>query len=189
MKPLPNEGFPAEDHDHRHCTDRALERAAAICKRRGARLTDLRRRVLELVWSGHKPLGAYDILDALRRERRGAAPPTVYRALNFLAAQGLVHRIESLNCFVGCSDPELPHSGQFLICTSCGSVAELNDVRIDDAIRDSAAEAGFTVGRRTIEVDGLCPHCQEQGRGPRGRPPHNIAGGTPPLSPRGDGDG
>ena len=160
----PAAAFLDTGHDHANCMESALDRAAALCGERGVRLTPLRRRVLELVWVGHKPLGAYEILDTLKTERPGAAPPTVYRALDFLAAQGLVHRIESLNCFVGCSDPEFPHSGQFLLCTSCGSAAELNDVRIDDAVRDSAAEAGFTVGRRTIEVHGLCPHCQEQGR-------------------------
>jgi len=158
------ERFPGRNLDHRRCMDRALDRAVAVCRRRGARLTKLRRRVLELIWRGHRPVGANDILDALRRERRGAAPPTVYRALDFLAGHGLVHRIESRNCFVGCSDPEHPHGGQFLICTSCGAAAEINDARVDAAIRDSAREAGFAVRRRTVEVDGLCPHCRGRKR-------------------------
>ena len=108
-------------HDHRHCLKDALDRAAALCRDRGVRLTPIRRRVLELVWSGHRPLGAYDILDALQAERRGAAPPTVYRALDFLREQGLVHRIESRNSFVGCPDPDTPHGGQFLICRTCAA--------------------------------------------------------------------
>jgi len=147
-------------HDHRHCLKDALDRAAALCRRRGVRLTPLRRRVLELVWGGHRPLGAYDILDALKMERRGAAPPTVYRALDFLRQQCLVHRIESRNSFVGCPEPDRPHGGQFLICRTCGQAAELNDARIDDAIRLSAARAGFAVARRTIEIEGECPTCQ-----------------------------
>jgi len=147
-------------HDHRHCLRDALDRAATLCRQRGVRLTPLRRRVLELVWGGHRPLGAYDILDALRAERSGAAPPTVYRALDFLRDQGLVHRIESRNSFVGCPDPDTPHGGQFLICRSCGQAAELNDAAIDDAIRSSAERAGFAVGRRTIEIEGECPSCR-----------------------------
>ncbi len=147
-------------HDHRGCVERALEMAAAVCRSQGSRLTALRRRVLEVVWSGHRPLGAYDILDVLRRERRGAAPPTVYRTLDFLVQHGLVHRIESRNSFVGCRAPGRPHGGQFLICRSCGSAAEIDDRRIDDAIAESAAEAGFAVGRPTIEIEGLCPHCR-----------------------------
>jgi len=155
------EVFPDEDHDHGRCLDRALDAAADICRERGVRLTQIRRRVLELVWSGHRPLGAYEILDALKSERRGAAPPTVYRALEFLLTQGLVHRIESRNAYVGCREPETPHAGQFLICGSCGLTAELNDKRIDRAIQEGAAAAGFAMAHGTIEVEGLCPHCRD----------------------------
>ncbi|MEE9317004.1 MAG: Fur family transcriptional regulator [Rhodospirillales bacterium] len=154
--------FLETGHDHSHCLEEALDRAAELCGKRGVRLTALRRRVLELVWAGHKPLGAYEILGILKGERQGAAPPTVYRALDFLLQQGLVHRIESLNSYVGCPEPDSakPHGGQFLICRSCGSAAELNDSSIDEAIRKSAAKAGFAVVRPMIEVEGLCPYCR-----------------------------
>ncbi len=153
--------FMVRGHDHGYCLEKALDRAASLCAERGVRLTLLRRRVLELVWGGHKPLGAYDILDVLKAERRGAAPPTVYRALDFLLTHGLVHRIESMNSFVGCSDPDTPHGGQFLICRSCGLAAELNDSGVVNAIKKSAARAGFVVGRPIIEIEGLCPHCRD----------------------------
>jgi len=156
-----NDAFKDQAHDHGHCLQTALDRAAALCREKGVRLTPLRRRVLELIWSGHRPLGAYDILDVLKTERQGAAPPTVYRALDFLLAHGLVHRIESLNSFVGCPDPDTPHRGQFLICRACGLAAEINDKGVETAVRKSAARAGFAVGRPIIEVEGLCPHCLE----------------------------
>lgn len=152
--------FLDRGHDHSHCLEGALDRAAAVCLSRGVRLTPLRRRVLELVWSGHRPLGAYEILEALKGERRGAAPPTVYRALDFLRRQGLVHRIESRNSFIGCPEPESPHAVQFLICSDCGLAAELNDEGIENAIRKGAAKAGFAVGRRTVEIEGICPNCR-----------------------------
>src|SRR5918999_799750 len=107
---------PFHPHDHLSCIGDALDRAAVLCDQRGARLTPLRRRVLELVWRGHEPVGAYDLLAQMGR----AAPPTVYRALDFLIEQGLVHRIESLNAYVGCDRPEAAHASQFLICTDCG---------------------------------------------------------------------
>ena len=160
-KPAP--AFVEHDHDHDHCLQDALDRADTICRDNGARLTDLRRQVLRLIWSGHNPLGAYEILGALRAERASAQPPTVYRTLDFLLEHGLIHRIESLNAYVGCNAPELPHGGQFLICRICGMTAELNDARIDTAISERARAAGFEVGRRTIEVDGICPHCQGKG--------------------------
>jgi Fur family zinc uptake transcriptional regulator len=178
--------FAGARHDHRSCVKTALGTAARLCAERGARLTPLRRRVLELVWRSHAPVGAYDLLPRLSRARgtarggtaRGgtaekgaaAAPPTVYRALEFLLAQGLIHRIESLNAYVGCMNPEgHPENahggadgGQFLICSDCGAAAEVHDPRIDRAVARRAEELGFAIRRKTIEVEGLCPPCQRR---------------------------
>lgn len=157
--------FPVPDHDHGRCVAHALEAAEAECRRRGARLTDVRRRVLELVWHSHAPVGAYALLETLGREGFCAAPPTVYRALDFLLAHGLIHRIERLNAFAGCTRPGTPHAGQFLLCERCGAAAELDDPAIDAAISAAAGRLGFTVARQTVEVDGLCPACQGGGHG------------------------
>lgn len=148
-------------HDHSKCVRDALDAAAALCRQRGARLTETRRHVLELIWAEHRPVGAYDLLAALARDGQAAAPPTVYRALDFLLAQGLVHRIESLNAFVGCPEPGRPHRGQFLICEACGRSAEIRDRRVDSAIRRNAEGAGFALSRTTIEAHGLCPDCRD----------------------------
>ena len=153
--------FPSLNHDHDGCVRAALDAAEHRCGRRGARLTTLRRRVLELVWSSHEPIGAYTLLDALKADGQASAPPTVYRALEFLLEQGLVHRLERLNAFVGCARPEEAHAAQFLICTKCGRVAELDDPVIDEALRVGAEKQGFTVIRQTVEVEGCCPDCQQ----------------------------
>lgn len=153
---------PDHLHDHDHCISDALTRAEALCAQRGARLTALRRQVLELVWSSHQPRGAYAILEDLnQREGKTTAPLTVYRALEFLAEQGLVHRIESLNAYVGCASPGASHTGQFLVCERCGNATEIDDPRIRTAIHATAAERGFRVERPTVEVRGLCMPCQE----------------------------
>lgn len=152
--------FADHGHDHEQCRRDALERAAAMCRRRGARLTEGRRRVLELVWQSHSPVGAYELLDALRAQGANAAPPTVYRALDFLVEQGLVHRIESLNAFIGCALPDEAHGTQFLICESCGDAAEISDRTIGGAIGDVAQFTGFDARRSTVEVFGTCPNCQ-----------------------------
>jgi Fur family zinc uptake transcriptional regulator len=177
--------FAGARHDHRSCVKTALGTAARLCAERGARLTPLRRRVLELVWRSHAPVGAYDLLPRLSGARGGtakgakggkaragaaAAPPTVYRALEFLLAQGLIHRIESLNAYVGCMNPEgHPENahggtdgGQFLICSDCGAAAEVHDPRVDRAVARRAEELGFAIRRKTIEVEGLCPPCQRR---------------------------
>lgn len=150
-----------QPHDHRHCIKQALAEAETLCARHGLRLTALRRRVLELVWQSHKPLGAYDILAVLsEQDGRRAAPPTVYRALDFLLEHGLVHRIASLNAFVGCDHPDHAHQGQFFICRQCHAAIELERTAISDSILDSARSLGFRVEAQTVEVVGLCARCQ-----------------------------
>ena len=156
---LPAGPFGKARHNHSGCQAAALSTAERLCALRGARLTPLRRQVLELVWRSHDPVGAYAILDALKRERRRAAPPTVYRALEFLTEQGLVHRIESLNAYLGCADPEHGHATQFFICTRCGAATELHDRRVQGAIGENARGLGFQVRNVVVEAIGLCPAC------------------------------
>jgi Fur family zinc uptake transcriptional regulator len=153
--------FVCKDNDHQSCIAEALARAEQLCRRRKERFTAIRRRVLELVWQQHKPVGAYEILEALRQESR-TAPQTVYRALDFLQQMGLVHRIASLKAFVGCAHPGEPHDGQFLICESCQSLAELDMPAITTAIEQSAAAAGFKTTRHTVEILGFCPNCRQR---------------------------
>lgn len=152
--------FPARGHDHESCIERAIAGAVAVCAERGARLTRLRRRVLEILWQSHRPLGAYDILEVLRGDGRSSAPPTVYRALEFLLENGLVHRIASRNAYVGCCRPGHSAAGQFLICEACGAAAEVSDARLEQAIGSTAESAGFAASEHTVEISGRCPNCR-----------------------------
>jgi len=147
------------EHDHRQCLTSALDRAEQICRKRGLRLTPLRRQVLELVWSSHRPVGAYQLLDQLPTTGR-AAPPTVYRALDFLQQMGLVHRLASINAFIGCPRPEHPHHGPFLICSGCQTLVELSGGGVAAAIAECTAANGFDVSGQVVEIHGLCPRCQ-----------------------------
>ena len=146
-------------HEHQGCIADALARAEAVCRQRGARLTPLRRKVLELVWGSHRATKAYDLLAALGDEDGAAKPPTVYRTLEFLMELGLVHRIDSLNAFVGCPMPDRRHTAQFLICGVCGEVSEMTASSIDRAVADQAAGSGFALSRQIIELHGKCPRC------------------------------
>lgn len=150
------------DHDHQACITEALAAAEVRCARAGVRLTPLRRRVLALVWRGHDPVGAYALIDRLAAEDgKRPAPVTVYRALDFLVAQGLVHRLASCNAFVGC--PEAGHAGapQFLICRRCRRVLELDDPEIRRVLAEGAGRVGFRVEAPVIEVEGICADCRE----------------------------
>lgn len=147
-------------HDHEACIADAVGYAEELCRRIDARFTPLRRRVLELVWASHKPVGAYALLEALQKEGLGSAPPTIYRALEFLLQHRLVHRIESLNAYVGCSHLGDMHRGVFLICRSCGNAEELGEAQLGDHVLDLARARGFAVTDMTLEIAGTCAPCQ-----------------------------
>jgi Fur family transcriptional regulator, zinc uptake regulator len=147
------------EHDHSACVRAALTTAGEVCASQGARLTPLRRRALELIWSSHRAVKAYELLEGLGRVGRRAMPPTVYRALDFLMQHGLVHRIDSLNAFIGCACPGKRHAAHLLICTGCGTVAEIASGAIDRAIQTAARDAHFRIERETVEVQGVCRQC------------------------------
>ncbi|MBR0678940.1 transcriptional repressor [Roseomonas eburnea] len=145
--------------------EKALQEAELACARRGAQLTPLRRQVLELVLGAEAPIGAYALLDRLKSSRPGAAPPTVYRALDFLLEHGLVHKVERLNAYIGCSDAghghahDHGHPHQFLICRRCGATMEIADHAVAHAIAEAAARAGFVAVEATVEIEGICARC------------------------------
>ena len=152
----------------------ALDRAEAHCAARGAKLTELRRQVLALILESPVPLGAYALLDRLKPSHAGAAPPTVYRALEFLTEHRLVHRIERLNAFIGCNvgcadacdahghAHDHAHAAQFLICGRCGGVEEIEDDGVRAALAAAARRAGFRPAHATVEVEGTCRACSPQ---------------------------
>lgn len=138
-----------------------LEHAAAICAANGTALTALRQSVLQLVLRADGPLTAYQLLDRLKTTRASAVPATIYRALEFLTENGLIHKVERLNAFVPCVDHDHGHQAvQFLICGTCGTVAELEDDAIAQALAKAADRQGFTPKRAVVELDGTCAACR-----------------------------
>ncbi len=152
------------DHDHSHCADHLLAAAEELTTRDNARLTPVRRRVLEILLENHRAMGAYEVLERLAAEGLGNQPPVAYRALDFLVEHGLVHRIQRLNAFAACVSPGDVHSPVFLICRACKKVAEAEGAALRGALEDSAAELGFSVERASIEAIGLCPGCAAEGK-------------------------
>ncbi|MCP4332199.1 MAG: transcriptional repressor [Gammaproteobacteria bacterium] len=148
-------------HDHRRCQRQLMSAAKRLCEVRQLRLTSRRRQVLEILLASHQPMGAYDILAELNR--RGAvdriAPPIVYRALEFLVAEGLIHRIESRNAFICCVQPGHQNGAQFLICRDCERIAELENG--DRSLLAEANSLGFAVDHSVVEITGLCAECQK----------------------------
>ena len=152
--PTGSRGFT--QHDHANCVQRALQNADTTCAARGAQLTAVRRRVLEILLESHAAMGAYDVLARLEAEGLGSKPPVAYRALGFLVDHGLAHRIEKLNAYVACTHPGEAHDAAFMICRSCGTVAEAEPKEV---LKGTAGAAGFQIESMVIEAEGLCPEC------------------------------
>ena len=153
--------FPAPDHDHGRCTADALQHAERVCERRAQKLTPIRRQVLEALLSSHRPLGAYEVIEELAKKMPRPAPITVYRALDFLMENGLVHRIESRNAFLACAhDHDETAMVAFLICERCGLVGEIPVAPVAQSLHTSARATGFTPRMSIVEITGVCAHCQ-----------------------------
>jgi Fur family zinc uptake transcriptional regulator len=147
------------DHDHAHCMQKALATARQLCKQRGVQLTPIREQVLELIWSSHKTVKAYDLLERIKPLQPTAKPATIYRALDFLIEQGFIHRVESLNAFIGCCRSERSHEQLLLICKQCQQVEERPASAVMQALATELQLAGFTVHSKAIEIQGLCAKC------------------------------
>jgi len=134
--------------------------AQARCVERGQRLTPIRRDVLAALLVSHRPLGAYEIMERLSPKGPRPAPITVYRALEFLRQNGLVHRIESRNAFAACVHAHA--AGDlvvFLLCDRCGTVGEASSAEVAEKLKAAARAAGFTPKSPVIEISGICTHC------------------------------
>lgn len=146
-------------HDHRRCVEHAVAAAERVCAAKQVNLTPIRKRVLEIVWRQHEPIGAYEVLAELAKDGGNPAPQTVYRALEFLQEAGLVHRLDTLNAFLGCARPEDAHSGQFLVCSRCRRVTEIEDSVLNRTLRDRARSLGFRLDASPVEIKAICSQC------------------------------
>lgn len=149
------------EHDHGACMAEQVAAAEAYCIGRRLHFTPTRRRVLEILLEEHTALGAYDILERLKREGRAAQPPVAYRALDFLVTHGFAHRVERLNAYMACSHPGENHFPAFMICRICDSVAEATSAPSKGLLGSAAREAGFRIEQTVVEAIGVCPACAD----------------------------
>lgn len=152
-----------------------LAEAKEQCQARGVRFTPLRQQIYALVLQANKPVGAYDLITQLQHARsmaidddsletkgqapKNVAPPTVYRSLEFLLGEGLIHQLTSLNAYVPCCHPRAQHTAAFLICEQCQRVQECSSVPVQEIMNFAEQDVGFTVARSVIELSGRCRAC------------------------------
>ena len=155
--------FPAPDHDHDRCTADGIDHAERVCRQRAQKFTPIRRHVLQALLSSHRPLGAYEVIEELAKSMPRPAPITVYRALDFLIENGLVHRIESRNAYLACAhDHDAAALVAFLICDAGGSVGEIPAASVAQSLSAAARASGFAPKLSVVEITGVCAHCQNK---------------------------
>lgn len=136
-----------------------LDTAEKLCRERGKRLTPIRRKVLEILLEQRRSVKAYELLDQIRSVQPGAAPPTVYRALDFLIEEGLIHRLDAVNAWTACLDAGGEPHDLLVICTRCGAVAEFSDPDLSRQLASKVASAGFVLANQETELRALCNAC------------------------------
>lgn len=139
-----------------------LDTAERLCNQRGRRLTPIRRKVLEILLQRQRSVKAYELLDEIRSVQPGAAPPTVYRALDFLIAEGLIHRLDAVNAWAACMDAAGDRHDILVICTECGAVAEFSDPKLHRQLAQKVASAGFVLNHHETELRALCTPCHQK---------------------------
>ncbi len=136
--------------------------AEARCADQGERLTPARLSVYAELLACDRPLSAYELMALLeQRQQRKIAPLTVYRHLKFLMRIGVVHRLQSAQSYVPCDHPDHPHDSQFLLCSSCGHVDEVESRGIETMLSQIADERGFRPDHTVVEIKGVCGTCAD----------------------------
>ena len=148
--------------DHQSCISDAMQQAEQLCLDKNLRFTQLRRTIFTMIWESHMPAKAYDILDKLKQKGMSAKPPTVYRTLDFLLENGLIHKLDRLNAYIGCQQPLQPHQGYFLICTNCHEIKECFHDDLAQIIFATAHKNQFIPQHVALEIEGECQACQKR---------------------------
>ncbi|MAP04785.1 MAG: transcriptional repressor [Halieaceae bacterium] len=151
--------------------DSLLRAAEVSCSENGARLTQRRRQVLSALMQSSSPLSAYEVLDLCNRSTASAMPAmSVYRILDFLEQQLLVHRLSTSNKYVSCAHITCDHkhfqTTHFLLCEGCSSVEEVDATQeASDALEQMAKTVGFKLTTQQFELSGICTTCQNSASG------------------------
>tara|TARA_Y100000992_G_C21040222_1_gene384562 strand:- start:15 stop:470 length:456 start_codon:yes stop_codon:yes gene_type:complete len=145
--------------NHKININEALKKAENICNKKGVNLTKLRQKVLTLILKNHGYVKAYDLLNDLKKSDASAKPPTVYRSLDFLMEHGFIHKIQSLNAFVGCSHPDEHEDCYFLICKECKNIEECCSNKVKKVLTSTSGKNNFSPNQVTLEITGICQDC------------------------------
>ncbi len=148
-----------KNHNHKECSKKVMKNAQELCKEGSINLTPIRKKVLEIIASNHKPARAYDILAKLKNEGFSDKPPTVYRALDFLIANKIIHKLNTINAYVACFNNDAENISCFLICEKCHFIQEFQDKKLIKAISDIGKNKKINIKNVNLEMMFKCDEC------------------------------
>jgi len=142
-----------------------IKKSQEACALAGAKLTSKRKNVLIVLLASTTPLSAYEIVERYKAQFQESLPVmSVYRMLDFLIHEKLVHKLETASQYMSCAHIACDHqheTPQFLICDRCGNVKEVGiKKRIMDELERSIQSTGFTLAHKQLELHGVCKNCQ-----------------------------
>ena len=130
----------------------------------GIKLTQNRKKILQLMASKQKALSAYEISDLLKEIYKTSTPTmSVYRALDFLEQKELIHKISTLNKYTLCSHILCEHKHeitQLLICLKCSKTIESSSNKsLNTELSKNLISKGFHPNNKLLEIQGTCSEC------------------------------
>ncbi|MDF2867492.1 MAG: Fe2+/Zn2+ uptake regulation protein [Gammaproteobacteria bacterium] len=140
--------------------EQRLNEALQYCVTQGLKLTTLRQTILTILYEQANPLSAYDILRILKLTHPKAEAMTVYRILNFLEQNHLIHRITSCNTYAACDMLMHEHHAQLLLCERCGYAEEIEIKQLESAVQTTLKQYHFKASAKPTEIFGICEGCQ-----------------------------
>ncbi len=147
-----------------HKVERIIEHAEQHCKAHGSRLTVKRKQILSDLIRSEKALSAYDLIELYAKEVGSSIPAmSMYRILQFLEDEHLIHKLNLANKYVACAHISCDHSHsvpQFLICGECNKVEEISIPKPTiDALEETVESRGFHLISPQLEMSCVCNDC------------------------------
>ena len=149
-----------KNHDHRKCSKKVIQNAEETCLKFSLNFTPIRKKVLEIISSNHKPSRAYDLLEKLRDDGFCDKPPTIYRALDFLIENKIVHKLNTINAYVACFDEESEEISCFLICEMCQEIEEFHNKNLNKVLTNIGKKRGIEIKNLNLEIGFKCQECK-----------------------------
>lgn len=123
------------------------------------KITEPRKALLEILSQSSKPLDAEDIKKGLKKKNISADQATIYRILKTFSEKNIVHKIALEEGKTHYELTDRPHH-HHIVCTSCGTILDIEECGIESIEREIEKKTGFTVLSHSFELFGKCLKCK-----------------------------